>query len=216
MAKAKAEDDINVRYAIASAAVAKAEYEVNQKASEKHVGSVLTQRLSELMLKCKEYDLAVEKARLDLRIAERRGQDRQGRGIGQDTKFPDDRKAQHELEAAEAEARYSVAKARAEDDINFRYAVAAAEVAKAEYEVNKKSQRHRSRFGCQGAAQRTVAHSARKTDLVSQAPGTTSELPVKKPTSPRPSWKRPKGRPLISDKQEVVTNPNFTGGSSCC
>ena len=28
--------------------------------------------------------------------------------------------------------------------------------------------------------------------------------------------KRPKGRPLISDKQKVVTNPNFTGGSSCC
>ena len=43
---------------------------------------------------------------------------------------------------AKAEARYNVAKAKAEDDINVRYAIAAAEVAKAEYEVNKMANDH--------------------------------------------------------------------------
>ena len=66
----------------------------------------------------------------------------------------DDRKAQKELEVAEA--KYEAAMAKANDDINIRYAVAAAAVAKAEYEVNKKANERRPRFGTPGAAQRTV------------------------------------------------------------
>ena len=38
-----------------------------------------------------------------------------------------------------AQAKYSAAKAKAEDESGNRYAVAAADVAKAEYETNKKS-----------------------------------------------------------------------------
>jgi multidrug resistance efflux pump len=68
-AKAKAEDDINVRYAVAAAAVAKAEYEINKKANADVPGSVPQVRLSELFLKCKETELAIEKAKLDRNIA---------------------------------------------------------------------------------------------------------------------------------------------------
>jgi multidrug efflux pump subunit AcrA (membrane-fusion protein) len=68
-AKAKAQDDINIRYAVAAAAVAKAEYEVNKKANADVPGSVPQVRLNELYLKCKETELAIEKARLDRSIA---------------------------------------------------------------------------------------------------------------------------------------------------
>ena len=68
-ALAKAKDDINVRYAIAAAAVAKAELEVNQKSNEDVPGSVSQVRLNELILKCKETELAIEKATLDRNIA---------------------------------------------------------------------------------------------------------------------------------------------------
>ena len=68
-AKAKAKDDINIRYAVAAAAVAKAEYEVNKKANADVPGSVPQVRLNELFLKCKETELAIEKARLDRSIA---------------------------------------------------------------------------------------------------------------------------------------------------
>ena len=68
-AKAKAEDDINVRYAAAAAAVAKAEYEINRKANADVPGSVTQVRLSELFLKCRETELAIEKATLDRKIA---------------------------------------------------------------------------------------------------------------------------------------------------
>ena len=91
-ARAEAEDDINVRYIIASAAVAKAEYEVIKKASDKAPGSVPPERLDELLLKCKEYDLAVEKARLDQRIATEEA--KIARAEFEATKLPDDRKAQ--------------------------------------------------------------------------------------------------------------------------
>ncbi len=68
-AKAKAEDDINIRYAIAAAAVAKAEYEVNVKANKEVPGAVPQVKLSELFLKCKETELAIEKATLDRKVA---------------------------------------------------------------------------------------------------------------------------------------------------
>ncbi len=68
-ALAKANDDINIRYAKAAAAVAKAEYEVNVKANAVVPGSVPQVRLSELYLKCKETELAIEKADLDRRVA---------------------------------------------------------------------------------------------------------------------------------------------------
>ena len=84
--------------------------------------------------------MAVEKARLDQRIATEEA--KIARAEFEATKLPDDRKAQADLDVAKAEARYNVAKAKAEDDINVRYAIAAAEVAKAEYEVNKNGQRH--------------------------------------------------------------------------
>ena len=71
-AKAKAEDDINIRYAIAAAAVAKAEYEVNVKANKEVPGRVPHVKLNELFLKCKETELAIEKATLDRRLPAKR------------------------------------------------------------------------------------------------------------------------------------------------
>ena len=38
-----------------------------------------------------------------------------------------------------AEAKYKAAKAKADDDINIRYAIAAADVAKAEYDSQRKA-----------------------------------------------------------------------------
>ncbi len=69
-AKAKAEDDINIRYAIAAEKVARAEYNVNVEANKKVPQSVPQVRLSELFLKCNETALAIEKARLDRTVAE--------------------------------------------------------------------------------------------------------------------------------------------------
>jgi hypothetical protein len=68
-AKVKAEDDINVRYTIAAAEVAKAEYDVNRKANDVVTGSVPRERIDGLLLECKEADLAIEKAKRDQRIA---------------------------------------------------------------------------------------------------------------------------------------------------
>jgi beta-lactamase regulating signal transducer with metallopeptidase domain len=141
VAKAKAEDDINIRYAIAVAQVAKVDFEMNKKTANDIFGSVrpeITQlSLNQKSLNCKERDLAIEKARLDHRIAAEEA--KVAKAEFEAAKRPDDRKAQRELQMIEAEARYNVAKARAEDDINVRYAVAAAEVAKADYEISKKA-----------------------------------------------------------------------------
>ena len=68
-AKVKAEDDINERYAKAAAAVAKAEYDVNVKANTLVPGSVSQVALSEKYLKCRETELAIEKAKLDRKVA---------------------------------------------------------------------------------------------------------------------------------------------------
>lgn len=133
-AKAKAEDDIRVRYAIAAADVTKSMYECSKQAGEDSVGK---EYLNELRLKCEEYDLAVEKARLEHRLA---GEEAKiAKAEFEKVRFPDDRKLQRVLDVAEAEARYSMAKALAEDDINVRYATAAAKLAKARYEDSKKA-----------------------------------------------------------------------------
>ena len=185
-------------YAIAAVAVAKAEYEVNKKASENVPGSVSQIQLNELLLKCKEFELAIEKARLDQRID---GEEAKvAKAQLEKAKFPDDRQAQRELEVAEAEAKYNEARAKAEDDINVRYAKAAAEVAKAEYDFNKKRQatllvrspRHTS-AGFRSSARRAIWPSRR--------PGTTSELPARRPRSPRPNLKQSSEKPLVNDPQ---------------
>ena len=49
--------------------MAKAAYEANKKANDNAPGSVPLERLNELLLKCKGYDLAVEKAKQDQRTA---------------------------------------------------------------------------------------------------------------------------------------------------
>ena len=67
--KAKAAT-INVEYAIAAKDVADGEYKVNARANEEVHGSVPKVRLSELLLKCKETELAIKKARSDQEIAE--------------------------------------------------------------------------------------------------------------------------------------------------
>ena len=54
---------------MAAAAVAKAEYEVNKKANDDVPGSVPQVQLNELFLKCKETELAIEKANLDRKVA---------------------------------------------------------------------------------------------------------------------------------------------------
>ena len=69
MAKEKAGDDINVRYAMAAADVAKAEYEVNADANRRVPGSVPETEINRLLLKCKETTLAIDKAKLDMRVA---------------------------------------------------------------------------------------------------------------------------------------------------
>jgi uncharacterized protein (TIGR03067 family) len=139
-AQAKAKGDIDFRYAVAAANVAKAEYETHKKAVEKIPGSVPKERLLELSLKCTEMELAVELARLNKRLA------------GEEAKIA---KAEldlallrrgpaspHDLALAEArcnveiaQARYNAAIAKAGDDIYLRYAAADAATRKAEYDI---------------------------------------------------------------------------------
>lgn len=71
VAKEKISDDINIRYAKASAEVAKADYQVNAEANDKVKGSVPDMVLRGLLMKHVEATLAIEKAKLELRIAER-------------------------------------------------------------------------------------------------------------------------------------------------
>jgi multidrug efflux pump subunit AcrA (membrane-fusion protein) len=68
-AKAKADDDINIRYAVAAAKVAKADYDINKAANALAPGAVSQVALSEKFLKCKETELAIEKATLDRKVA---------------------------------------------------------------------------------------------------------------------------------------------------
>ena len=69
VAKEKAADDINIRYAKAAADVAMAEYEVNAEANRRVPGAVPQTELNRLLLKCKETTLAIDKAKLDMRVA---------------------------------------------------------------------------------------------------------------------------------------------------
>ena len=68
-AKEKAGDDISVRYAKASAEVAKADYRGDEEANRKVPGSVPAEVLREKLMKYTEAMLSIEKARLELRIA---------------------------------------------------------------------------------------------------------------------------------------------------
>ena len=65
----KAKDDINIRYAVAAAEVAQAEYKMNLDANAAVPGSVPKAKINELKLKCKETELAIEKANLDRTVA---------------------------------------------------------------------------------------------------------------------------------------------------
>jgi hypothetical protein len=139
-AQAKAEDDVDIRYAAAGAKVARAEYEANKKASEEKPGSVSKEQLLELSLKCTEMDLAVELAKLNKRLA---GEDakiakaeldlallRRGPASPQDLAA-----AEAKCNVEIAQARYDAAMAKAGDDIDLRYATANAATRKAEYEI---------------------------------------------------------------------------------
>ena len=68
-AMVKAGDDIDLRYASADAATRKAEYEIAAGLVRKSPGAVPRERLDELLLKCKEADLAVEKTKRNQRAA---------------------------------------------------------------------------------------------------------------------------------------------------
>ena len=68
-AKEKATDDINIRYSKASADVAKADYAVNAKANEAVPNAVPQEVLREKLMKCVESSLAIEKAKMEMRIA---------------------------------------------------------------------------------------------------------------------------------------------------
>ena len=70
-AKAKADDDINIRYSVAAADVAKAEYESAVKGNQDVPNSTPRVKMNELLLKCTETKLAIEKARLDRNVAEK-------------------------------------------------------------------------------------------------------------------------------------------------
>jgi hypothetical protein len=67
LASVKADSDIDVRYAEAAAAVRKAECEYVTAAEKKAPGSVPKAKLEQLLLQCKEADLALEKAKLQHR-----------------------------------------------------------------------------------------------------------------------------------------------------
>jgi macrolide-specific efflux system membrane fusion protein len=68
-AEEKSSDDINIRYAQAANATANAEYVANLEACKRQPGSVPQVRMNELLLKCKETELSIEKARLEYRVA---------------------------------------------------------------------------------------------------------------------------------------------------
>ena len=70
VAKEKAGDDISVRYAKASADVAEADYRGDADANRKTPGSVPAEELREKLMKYTEAKLSIEKARLELRIAD--------------------------------------------------------------------------------------------------------------------------------------------------
>ena len=194
-AKAKAEDDVDIRYAMSAAGAARAEYESNKKASEKNPGSVSKEQLLELSLKCTEMDLAVELARLNQRLA---GEDAKIAKAELDLALLRRGSASpHDLAIAEAkcnveiaQAMYDAAMIKAGDDIDLRYATAAAATRKAVYEIvvdlAKKAlsplPRKRSTNCCSNA---------RRPTWLSKRPSATSMRPSMRRESPRPNWKRP-------------------------
>jgi multidrug efflux pump subunit AcrA (membrane-fusion protein) len=71
VAKEKVSDDINIRYAKTSALFAEADYLVNKEANDKVKGAVPDMVLRALRLKFEEASLGGDKAKLEMRIAER-------------------------------------------------------------------------------------------------------------------------------------------------
>ena len=69
VAKEKSADDINIRYSKASAEVAKADYLINREANDKVPGSVPAEALRERLMKYTESMLAIEKAKMEMRVA---------------------------------------------------------------------------------------------------------------------------------------------------
>jgi multidrug resistance efflux pump len=68
-AKAKAEDDINIRYAIEASKVADAAYQVNLEANRRVPGSVPIEKLRELDLERTKNRLGIEKSKLEQEVA---------------------------------------------------------------------------------------------------------------------------------------------------
>jgi multidrug resistance efflux pump len=69
VAKKQAADDIDVRFATAAAAVAKADYELAVEANEKVRGTVPQAKVRELLLEQRKMDLSIEKANKDMTVA---------------------------------------------------------------------------------------------------------------------------------------------------
>jgi hypothetical protein len=134
-AKTKAENDIAVRYAIAATDVAKREYEFNKKANEQVPGSVPKARLLELEAKCTETDLAIDLAKLNKQLAAEDFEIAKAEldfAHGNGDLASDEARRDTDI----AEAKYIAARAKADNDINVRYAMAAAAVTKKEYDYN--------------------------------------------------------------------------------
>ena len=69
VAKKQAADDIDVRFATAAAAVAKADYELAVEANQKVPGTVPQAKVRELLLEHRKMELSIEKAKKDMAVA---------------------------------------------------------------------------------------------------------------------------------------------------
>jgi macrolide-specific efflux system membrane fusion protein len=69
VAKEKASDDVNIRYATASEMVADANYRISDEANKKVPGAVPAMVLRELLLEVKKASLGIEQAQMEKRIA---------------------------------------------------------------------------------------------------------------------------------------------------
>ena len=157
-------------------------------------GSVPTVRLNVLLLKCKEADLAVEKANSTSELP--REEAKIARAEFEATKLPDDRKAQA-IWMWPSPGEVQRGESQSEDDINVRYAIAQRKLP--------------SRIRSQQNANDHVSVRIKEPQRISlkckdgrsrrrEGQNTNNKLLPKRQTSPRPNSKRPKLRPLISDK----------------
>ena len=87
-----------------------------------------------------------------------------------------------------AQAKYNAAKAKAEEDVDIRYAIAAAGVARAEYDRNKKAGEEHPGAVRKERLLLELSLKCTEMDLSGRTgPGSTSGLPEKTPGSPRPN-----------------------------